>query len=500
MVEEKMKKTIVTTIILALVAVGVITYFYMFEKGVETSQKEWEPTSIIDADAPLYKITLIRPLGKIVFEWQNGRWMITDPLKANTSNILMRQFTGTLMNMKKERIIHLHPENLQMYHLENPRAEMTLHFSDDRPAKTLLIGKMNYNKDHLYAKFQSEPAVFLIKPDISPYLNYELNLFRIKSLLFHKPSDVASIEVKILDPSIKEKYPNLMDIKLIKQAQKGMPHKWIYIKPFQEAARAHSVEMLLKRLHANAAERIIDVEEGDYSQYGFDDPKLKIIFTATDGTKEEVLLGNLLPEKDLAYFRNTANDSVIPAGMTTFKLAATVPFRQQLLIGPHEARNVTEVKYEYPSSDSKDFSLVYESPRLFASKDNPSEKVLARRINALKRPFRTVRVNYVADYPPYPREKFGLDNPKLKIKLYENETLSLDVAIGDTVSELQTIYTYVEDLRRQCIVAYPKDLYHHIPWKRDHLVATEKEVEFAKKSRRRHERKRKPDGQESGIE
>jgi len=495
-----MKKTIVTTIILAFVAVGVITYFYMFEKGAEQAgeKKEWEPTSLFDADAEIDKITFIRSLGKIVFEWQNGRWIITQPLKSNTNSLLMRQFTEILTTMKKERIIHLHPENLQMYHLENPRAEITLHFSDDKPKKTLLIGKMNYNKDHLYAKFRSEPAVFLIKPDISPFILYEKNLFRAKSLLLHKPSNVVSMEIKVLDPSIKEKYPRIMNVKLIKQAQKGMPHKWIYIDPFNEAAKAHSVEMLLKRLHTHAAEGIIDVKKDDYSKYGLDHPNLKFIFTATDGTKEEVLLGNLLPERDVAYFMNTATDYILPAGMMTFKLAATVPFRQQKLIGPHEARNVTEVIYEYPSHDAKDISLLYESPRLFAFKGDPSKKALARRVNSLVRPFRSVRVNYIRDYPPYPREKYGLENPKLKIKLYENETLSLDVALGDTVTQGPDIYTYVEDLRRQCIVAYPKDLYHHIPWKREHLIATEKEVEFAKKSRRRHERKRKPDGQESG--
>ncbi len=497
-----MKKTVWTTLILAIMAGAVITYFYVFEKGAKSSQseKEWEPVPIINPKKKINKVIVIRPSDKIVFEWQGDSWLITEPKKVHPSQIVINNFMNLLLNLKKERIIHLHPENLKIFDLEEPRAEVVFHFSDEKETINLFIGKMNYNQDHAYAKLRSKPAVFLIKPEVTRFLFYSLNTFRAKSLLLHSPSNVESMEIKVLAPRLRERYPSIMDIKIIRQAQKGMPHEWIFIRPFKETSKTHSVELLLDRLHSHAGRKVIDVKDGNFAEYGLDDPQLKLIFNTSDGKKEEVLLGDVFPGEDKAYFRNTLTKEVILTGMQTFQLIAEMPFRKELLLDPHEARNITRMEIDYPGLDDKGFTLVYDSPRIFAFKEDPSQKALLKRILAVIQPFRRVRMQYLHDYPPYPRAEYGLENPRVTIKAYENETLVLNIAMGDTVTENQNIYTYVEDLKRECIVVFPKDLYHHLPWKRKFLAATDEEVERAKKRRRRHERKRESSGQKSGVE
>ncbi|MFO8058355.1 MAG: DUF4340 domain-containing protein [bacterium] len=495
-----MKKSLITTVILALLAGGVLAYFYVFERGPTEKKKEWEPEKIISKESRLEKITFKRPSGTIVFERRGNSWLITEPVKSPPDPILMNELVPRLTQLKKERIIHLHPENLKTYRLEDPQVEIMLDLAGQETDKRILVGKMNYTKDHLYAQLGSEPAVFLIKPDILPFLYHDLSVYRAKSLLLHSPSRVVSMEVKVLDPQLKEQFPRITEMKLIKQGQKGKPHKWIFVKPFQEASTSRSVELLLMRLHSNAGEKVIDIEENELAKYGLDDPRLKIIFSIADGTKEEVILGDINQEEKKAYLKNTARNEVIPAGMQTFSLITTFPFRKEYLLKGPEGRNITRIEINYPALPDKGFTLVHDSPRLFAFEDDPSKKSLTRLTQSLLRPFRSMPVKYVYNKPPYPREEYGLEKPRFTMKAYEDETLSLDVAVGDTATEGNATYTYIEDRKRNCLLTLPKDLYHHMPWKREYLEAAPEKIQRAKKLRRRHERERGSAGQKSSTE
>jgi hypothetical protein len=483
-VEKTMKKTIVVTLALLAAAAALAAYLLVFEKkepeeGPEGRRKS---SAIIPEGAKPVGITLIRSSDTIELEAvpQTPLWRMTKPIETHTEPIYTNILVKDFIKLRKGRLIELHPEDLSPYQLDPPQWRIIFRYEDQRPETHLLIGKTNHTRDSLFAKLKDESAVFLIKHQVSEFFYAPFEAFRSKSLFMNIPTNVLSFEVKIDDPILKFENPTALEPKLVVQSRVNEKPQWVIVDPIKENADFNMVKSFFGRLNNTSATEVIDIEEKDLEDYGLVKPRARIVFTDLTGRREQVVFGDEDRERGVVYARNTMLFEVVPIEVGFFQNFITSNFRHNRLNHEIKMFRISTIDLEFPGSPGKNIRLTKKSRPLYAMNDENETPVPAGRINWIVKPFREDAVVFMHHLEPLPRERSGLDKPQVNIKIYEEERLSIDVSLGDTLTEGTQTFTFAEDHRRGCIVFFSSNLYDIMPLNREHLAATAEELERIK--------------------
>jgi len=412
-------------------------------------------------------------------------WRITKPVETFTEPIYTSMLVNDFIRLKKGRLIELYPEDLSPYHLDRPQWQIIFRYEDKRPETHLLIGKVNYTMDSLFAKLEDETAVFLIKLQVREFFDAPFDAFRSKSLFMNIPTKILSFEVKIDDPILKFENPTAMEPKLVVQSQVNERPQWVIVDPIKENADFDMVKNFFSRLKNTSATEVIDIEEKDLPDYGLLKPRARIIFTDFKGRREQVVFGDEDRERGVVYARNTMFFEVVPIDVNLFYNLILSNFRHNRLNHELKMFRISTISLEFPKSPEKNIRLNKKSRGLYTIEDENETPVPVSRTNWIVKPFREDTVVFMHQVEPMPREMHGLDKPDVNIKIYEGERLSIDVSLGDTVTEGVNTFTFVEDHRRGCIVFYRSNLYDIMPLNKEHLAATDEELEKIKERGRR---------------
>jgi hypothetical protein len=492
-VEKTMKKTIVVTLALLAAAAALAAYLLVFEKEdpEERPEDKHKSSAIIPEGAKPAGITLIRSSDTIELEAvpETPLWKMTKPVETFTEPIYISMLVNDFIRLRKGRLIELHPEDLSPYQLDRPQWQIIFRYEDKRPETHLLIGKVNYTRDSLFAKLEDETAVFLIKPQVGEFFDAPLDAFRSKSLLMNVPTNVLSFELKIDDPILKFENPSALEPKLVVQSQVNEKPQWVIVDPVKENADFSMVKNFFNRLKNTSAAEVIDIEEKDLPDYGLLKPRARIIFTDLMGRREQVVFGDEDRERGVVYARNTMLFEVVPIEANLFYSFILSNFRHNRLNHELKMFRISTISLEFPRSPEKNIRLNKKSRGLYEINDESETPVPASRINWIVKPFREDTVVFMHQVEPMPREMSGLDKPQVNIKIYEEERLSIDVSLGDTVTEGTQTFTFVEDHRRGCIVFFSSNFYDIMPLNKEHLAATDEELEKIKERDRRRRKK-----------
>ncbi len=286
-----MKKTLALTIGMLVIAAGLAAYVLLVEnKSAPAGPPEWQPTPVLEQGDSIDQITLVRKSDTIVLHAvpHTRLWKIIQPVQAVAEPVYMGMIMHDLAQMQREKLIDLDPADLAKYQLDQPQGEIIVHYAKGAPDTRVLIGKLNYNEDHLFAKRAGQPAVFLIKPAVAQYFTASLSDFRSKSLLLSFPGDILSFEIKIEDPALKSSYPGALEPKLVSQSQPHQAPQWVIVSPIQENAQFQTVKQFFNKLIYVSADKVFDAPGDALAQYGLDKPAVRIIFTLLNGRSEEI--------------------------------------------------------------------------------------------------------------------------------------------------------------------------------------------------------------------
>ncbi len=482
-----MRKTIYVTLGLFIVAALLGLYVIVYDKGggeEDMSKGEWSPRPLIkDRDAIIEKLVLIREEGRIELKQvATDLWLITEPVEYPAHQISASVLVSDIARMKNERIIELEAEDLSRYGLDKPRLELIVHFAKKEEPLHLLVGKASFTRQHVFAKLKSEDTVFLISRVLENSFHIPLERLRSSSLIDFSPQQVVSIDIEINGPGLEEQYPYALEPRLVVQKQAGKEPQWVIVDPVHENASFKAVNSFFHALKFTEVISIIDVEEGEITKYGLDEPRARISVKLTDGSEKNIIFG--AGDEGTIFAKNEDMPSVLAIRERTFSKVIEPGFRKKQVVTGAVIKSLTRMELAFPKSPGKNISLVQEEENdVFHFRQDPKTKVLPKALSWILRPLRQNGIEFLEQQKPLPAEKYGLDTPRMRITAYEKDVPILDVSVGDTTRSQGAINTYLLDHLRECIVKSPVDIMDQIPREKEHLAATEEELQ-------RHERRR----------
>jgi len=228
-----------------------------------------------DAD----RLKLIRPKEKLALRKKGeAKWEIQEPIKVEADEVAVDDLLFALDSLKAKRFVSEKADNLARYGLKNPRLEIQVQEAGKPDIYFVKIG--GKTKDGYYALGSYSNAVVLIGQDDFGKLNKGFLDLRTKTVWDITTSDVAEVELKHDEVSVK-------------CIRKG--YDWHIVSPVKEKANNSEVNDILYKVHQLKALRFLPKPQ-KLSQYGLDKPRVYLKMTMRDGeTNYELILGK---EKD----------------------------------------------------------------------------------------------------------------------------------------------------------------------------------------------------------
>ena len=196
---------------------------------------------------------------------EKGKWRLASPVSADIESFKAEQLAGDLSRLEATEFVSAEPKKDELekvYGLEKPALTVKAAFTDaKKPAQTLLIGNKRPGKDDYFARLASDPAVFVISKEVQTTLAKDSLAYRALELWQMQPEDVAEVRVQKNGP----------EYRLDRAGE-----NWKISGPFEAAAVADQVTLLVKELAGLKAERFTANTARDLREYGLDKPYLRV--------------------------------------------------------------------------------------------------------------------------------------------------------------------------------------------------------------------------------
>lgn len=480
-----MKKTIQASLLLLAAAAVLGAYLLISSRTPKRApgpnDRDWKPTLIVPDGAKLEQIIFVRPDLKVVFHYRDTEkvWEITQPVATIPEPHFSDMFVNDLYHMKREKIVEILPKDLAQYQLDQPSAKITLTLDSRPPDLVLLIGKINYNHTHYFAKIEADPTVFLIPASFKLYLEAPFDAFRAKTLMYHDPSELLGFEIKIEDPELKASHPLALEPSLVVQESEKTP-VWVIVKPVNETADFNSIRGFFHRIQNPSSEHVVDITDENRASLGFDHPRLSVTYHCRDGSEEQTLIGGPANEPGAFYARSSLRPEAVVISGDVIDFIANSHFRNGTILDPSRRLSLDKIELEFPRQPENNLTIISEGRGLYHFADDPQQKVLQRKLSFLLQPFR-IPASISRHFEPFPLKAQDLDPPALRIKLYENDALTLDLSLGNAVDLGDRTATFCLDNLRHVDFMIAQDVLSAIPLTRTDLAATPEDLQRARK-------------------
>ena len=441
-----MKRMMMFSGALALVALALVAYLALDKPAPKTPEEAWQPGPLLSDGLKLLSVSVTSE-GKtvsLVYKPELDAYIIVYQGKEYLAdNIMTERLLNTVKTLKREKLIDLDPPDPTIYGLNPPLMNLAIQFEAGEGLE-LEIGKENYTQDACFARVKGDPTVFLVPLDINAFYGVDLASLRSRSLILTTPMNVASLEIKVYDPAMLNRMEGALLPKLVVQKQTAQRPEWMIVSPIMEPAQFQKINKFFQRLNLVEVKEIIDVTPEDLPKYGLDRPQAALILTLLSGHQQKILFGR--EEEGWVYVMNSdRKDIMLIPQMTMIDLLLFSGRRESSMTDPREIIP-SRVLVEYPRSGMPTMQLdLLPDGRTFSVNGKAEPNVRLARVKKLIKPLRHFEAVFVYHQEPYPREKYGLDRPWMHVQVIEGDTIPLDIALGDTVSNGEVVFTYIED-------------------------------------------------------
>ena len=260
------------------------------------------------------------------------------------------------------------------------------------------------------------------------------------------------------------------------------------VEPVHENAAPEKVDSYMGILSHTSAKEVLDVDADKMTEYGLEPPRARIILTTADGSTAQVFLGIIDQEKRVGYARNSARNQVVPVDLSRFYYLLVANFRNEKLLARIMLSRILSLSIIFPRSPEKNFAIERSAQNRLVFKDDPEVEASPRMSSFVISPFASEDIRFLHQIKPLPLQSYGLDPGRLRIEVIQDDGMSLDVSLGDTVSSKVAVHTIVLDHQRNFIASIPGNLYDMIPMEKEHLKITPKEKEIMERRRSRKQK------------
>jgi len=210
----------------------------------------------------------------------DGSWELVSPLSAPGDP---EHIASTLRATKAARIkefIAEKPTTLAEYGLDSPRLSISLKLRGEDSRRSLLLGKVEKEKDCYFAKVDSRPGVFLLPVSSFARLDSGLDYLRDKRICPFERYSAVSLRVASRDSSV------------FFVRDSADVEKWTMVEPRKEKLEGWRVNFLLNKLGSLRAERIVEEHATGPERHGLSNPRLRAEIGFKDGSNVILIFGD----------------------------------------------------------------------------------------------------------------------------------------------------------------------------------------------------------------
>src|SRR5438034_2607037 len=396
-----------TTLVLAVVALGVFAYLRFFEmKQPSTEEAKHQAQNVLNFDR--YKINgIVIQNGdeKIELRRRDTKWRLDTPIKDHADSSSVENLLSNLEGWRKDatisaKEIEADKNKLNEYGLAKPKLKLKLTGPEELPE--IFFGKDAALEGKMYVRFENSKETFLAGQSIKKDIDKKPEDFRDRKL-----TDLITARVSrvILKTPVGE-----IDL------QKKNDH-WEIVKPFHARGDDQKIADLIAEVTTARIQQFVADDRGDLRAYGLAEPRGGITLFTPDDKQGQLLQIGAVPEKekDQLYVRSAARGFVYTLPKKVEEILNTKPddLRDRHLVRI-DTNILDRITIDVPGRNKIVLARKDSNWTIASRKNAPTNSTEVRRvIDTLQNERVTNFVEDVASNLP----KYGLDKPQLQLTL-----------------------------------------------------------------------------------
>ena len=396
-----------TTIVLAIIALGVFAYLRFFEiKQPTTEEAKRQSQNVVNFDrSKINGMVIQNGDEKIDIRRRDNKWRLETPIKDQADASLIENLLSDLENWQKggtipAKEIEADKNKLDEYGLNKPKLKLKF-IGQDRPPE-ILFGKDAALEGKMYVRLADSKETFLAAQSVRKDIDKKPEEFRDRKLTDLTTAQVTRVVLKT--PA--------GEMELLKKDD-----HWDILKPLRARGDDQKIADLIAQITTARIQQFVADDHGNLHAYGLVEPRGAItLFTQEDKQGQSLQIGGTPEkEKDQLYVR------FAPRGFVY-----TLPKKIEEILGtkPNDLRdrdlaridtNILDRITIDPAGRGKIVLARKGENWMIASRKNaPANSGEVRRlIDTLQKEQVTKFVEDVASNLP----KYGLDKPQLQLTL-----------------------------------------------------------------------------------
>src|SRR5882724_12991088 len=266
-----------TTLILAMIALGVLAYLRFFEmKQPSTGEAKRQAQNVVNFDRnKISGIVIQNGDEKIEMQRRDNKWRLEAPIKDQADSSLIESLLSDLENWQKDgtisaKEIETDKNKLNEYGLNKPKLKLKL-IGQDRPPE-ILFGKDAVLEGRMYVRFEDSKETFLAGQSIKKDIDKKPEEFRDRKLTDLSTAQVSRLVLKTPAGEM--------------ELQKKSDH-WDIMKPLRARADEQKVGDLIAEVTSARIQQFVADDRGDLNAYGLAQPRGSVTLFGPEEKKDQ---------------------------------------------------------------------------------------------------------------------------------------------------------------------------------------------------------------------
>jgi hypothetical protein len=378
------------------------------------------------------RLTMIYPNQAIICQrTSEGTWEMVQPIQGLADDGAIGEIISGLRGLRIERVVAEEKDLgsgeqlLSEYGLTQPGFAVHLGLEKGE-LDTLVVGEKSPTTAYTFAARTSELKALLVLSSSVEAIQKSLYDLRDKHLLDFDPPDAIGLEIKYEDQRV------------VCSKSEG---KWRLTYPIETLADPAQIDSLLRTMKQSLATRFVAEKVPDLTRLGLDHPTLEVTLAVSEDTLPlSLLIGSKIQVQikkegeedritDEYFAKDTSRD---PIFMVTTELV------DALRKTPFDLRDRAVLVFEKPAVDR--LELAREGLLIVCVKDSAAtwqmtapmaSKAKDWRVNGLLADLESLKAEDFVSERPKALAPFGLDRPRIEVRLLKGKTLVAELWIGD---------------------------------------------------------------------
>jgi len=422
----KLLKSFIALIV--VIVIGIFVYFFVYKTEELRKIREAEARQLIRFDLDhINSFTFARPESSIVFERGIGRiWNITAPIKSEAEKEELQNIFESLDESKILYTADEKPDNLEIYGLEKPEYYLAMKYDISDP-DTLFLGNSTPDGNMNYVKFASEDRILAINRQLTDKMKWPVRSYRSRTILNIVASDITGLEI------IGE------DNDKIIMANNGTT--WVMQHPWKLNGDDKNMQDLAESISKTAKTALLEEKTDELSQYGLDNPSLVFNVSLKYGMPEKMILVGKkwdIGNRQLYAAKQFDQDLIFAFESS---LVTKLTRKTEWFIDKNPMKfNIEGINKITLETGNNSITFVKDAQRNWSVVSPIDKNLEFETINKILSCTFYVLIYDLFVYEPTEKDIViaGLDNPNIKIAIYENDNMVDQIFFGNTFTTDET--------------------------------------------------------------